>query len=570
MSQTKWVRPTQDQDYVQGIEALEKVNTVGLSRPILEFLYNRGVRTENDLEQIINTTEDRELSPYDMQDVDKAVSALQRIINDKKKVVIYGDYDTDGVSATVIAMKALRNLGVDVDFYINNRFVEGYGISPLGVDNLLKKIPDAEVIITVDNGIVAYDGVAYAQEKGLEVLVTDHHLAKEEIPEALAVVNPHRLDDDSLFKDICGATVIYKVMLALYWELGEDVDFITDMIDLVGMATVGDVMPLRSENRFFVNEALKLIEKNTRKQFEVLKDIKNIGVLNEEVFGFQFVPMINAVGRLHGTPTIAVDFFMTEDELKMYELAHELNDINEERKAITTEQEELGEKLLSEKGELGKIIVVSHPDFHAGIVGLVAGRLKEKYNRPTIVFTEEGGVLKGSSRSIEGLHIKNTLDEISHLIIQHGGHALAAGLAIDPSNLDAFEKAFSELVDEKLTEEDLVTKVMVDAVLCPSDVTLQLINEIDRLRPFGQGFGAPVFGLRDFEVNQVMYMGKERKHLKLINEEADLELVMFNHAKNYEMLGKPKRIKALGTPKINSFRGNITIQFSVAGNSLAY
>lgn len=570
MSKAKWVRPTQDQAYVQGIEALEKVNTVGLSRPVLEFLYNRGVKTEKDLDQIVNTTEDRELSPYDMQDMEKAVSELQRIIKEKKKVVIYGDYDCDGVSATVIAMKALRNLGVNVDFYINNRFVEGYGISPLGVDNMLKKIPDAEVIITVDNGIVAYDGVAYAQEKGLEVMVTDHHLAKEEIPEALAVVNPHRLDDDSLFKDVCGATVIYKVMLALYWELGEDIEFITDMIDLVGMATVGDVMPLRSENRFFVNEALNLIEKNSRKQFEVLKDIKNVGVLNEEVFGFQFVPMINAVGRLHGTPTLAVEFFMTEDELEMYELAHELSDINDERKTITTEQEELGERLLSEKGELGKVIVVSHPDFHAGIVGLVAGRLKEKYNRPTIVFTEENGVLKGSSRSIDALHIKNALDEISHLIIQHGGHALAAGLAIDPSNLDAFEKAFSDLADEKLTEDDLIAKVMVDAVLCPSDVTLGLIDEIDRLRPFGQGFGAPVFGLRDFEVDKVIYMGQDKAHLKLINEETDLELVMFKHAKNYETLGEPKRIKALGTPKINSFRGNITVQFSVAGNSLAY
>lgn len=569
MSKVRWVRPEQNEEYKKGIEALNQVNTQGLSQPILEFLYNRGVRTEKDLEQIVNTTEDRELSPYDMQDVEKAVVELQRIIKKKKKVVIYGDYDCDGVCATVIAVKALRNLGVEVDYYINNRFVEGYGITPLGVENMLEKVPDAEVVITVDNGIVAYEGVAYAQQKGLEVLVTDHHLAKEELPEALAVVNPHRLDDESLFKDVCGATVIYKLMLALYWELGEDIDFITDMIDLVGMATVGDVMPLRSENRYFVNEALNLIEKNTRKQFEVLKDIKNVGVLNEEVFGFQFVPTINAVGRLHGTPTLAVEFFLTNDVSEMYQLAHELNEINDERKEITAQQEALGEELLAQKGELGKVIVVSHPDFHAGIVGLVAGRLKEKYNRPTIVFTEENGFLKGSSRSIEALHIKDALDEISDLIVQYGGHALAAGLTIEQSNLDAFEKALTDLAEDKLSEDDLVEKIMVDAVLSPEDISLDLIEEIDSLRPFGQEFQAPIFGLRSFEVDRVIYMGQDRNHLKLTNRDTDLELVMFKHAENYKMLGEPKSIKALGTPKINSFRGNITLQFSVTGNSLA-
>ena len=317
MTKAKWVRPEENKGYKEGLARLQQENTYHLSPKVIEFLYNRGVRDAKELEQIVDTTADRELSPYDLADIDKAVAEISRIIQEKKKIVIYGDYDCDGVCASVIAIQALRNLGADVDYYINSRFVEGYGITPLGVDNLLKKIPDAEVIITVDNGIVAFEGVAYAQEKGLEVLITDHHLAIEEVPEALAVVNPHRLDDESLFKDICGATVIYKVMLALYWELGEDIEFISNMIDLVGMATVGDVMPLRSENRFYVNEALRLIEQNSRKQFEVLKKVKNVGVLNEEVFGFQFVPTINAEGRLNGKPALAMEFFLSEDENEM-------------------------------------------------------------------------------------------------------------------------------------------------------------------------------------------------------------------------------------------------------------
>lgn len=572
MSKTKWVRPNRTNEDVQGLEFLREINVsgnYGLSDSVVEFLFNRGVKTREDLEDILETGSDRELDPYDLKDMDKAVEALQRIIKEDKKVIIYGDYDADGVSATVIAIQALRNLGLEVDYYINNRFVEGYGISPLGVDNMLLKHPDAEVVITVDNGIVAFEGVKYAQEKGMEVLITDHHLALEAIPEALAVVCPARHDDTSFFKEVCGATVIYKVMLALYWELGEDLEFITNMIDLVGMATVGDVMPLMSENRFYVNEALRLIEKNTRKQFEILKLKRNIGVLNEEVFGFQFVPTINAVGRLHGTPTLAVDFFLTEDEMEMNDLADQLIDINDERKAITAEQEALAEELLEGK-QLGKVIIVAHPDFHVGIVGLVAGRLKEKYNRPTIVFTQNGDLLTGSARSIEGFHIKNGLDEMKPIILKHGGHALAAGLTIHESKLNVFKDAMEELSEEELTEEDLIEKIVVDAVLTPEDVTLDLIAEIDSLRPFGQGFQSPVFGLKDFKVDRAIFMGAEKNHLKLVNQASELELVMFKHAEDYKSLGEPKHIKALGSPKINSFRGKITIQFSVEGNCLAY
>lgn len=568
MTKAKWVRPEENKDYKEGLAKLQQENTYHLSPKVIEFLYNRGVRDAKELEQIVDTTADRELSPYDLADIDKAVAEISRIIQEKKKIVIYGDYDCDGVCASVIAIQALRNLGADVDYYINSRFVEGYGITPLGVDNLLKKIPDAEVIITVDNGIVAFEGVAYAQEKGLEVLITDHHLAIEEVPEALAVVNPHRLDDESLFKDICGATVIYKVMLALYWELGEDIEFISNMIDLVGMATVGDVMPLRSENRFYVNEALRLIEQNSRKQFEVLKKVKNVGVLNEEVFGFQFVPTINAEGRLNGKPALAMEFFLSEDENEMHSLAHELNVINDDRKDLTKLQEELGESLMAQQGSDKKVIVISHPDFHSGIVGLVAGRLKEKYNRPVIVFTEENGILKGSSRSIEAFHIKDALDKVSDLILQHGGHALAAGLSIDESNLDAFSVAINELADQTLTAEDMVEKIMVDAVLDPADVTLELIHEIDSLRPFGQGFESPVFGLSAFDVDKVIYMG-DGSHLKLVNFDTALELVMFKHADNYREMGEPTKVKALGTPKINSFRGNISIQFNVNGDCVA-
>lgn len=569
MSKKKWVRPEQTDAYKAGVRELEKLNTYGLSKPVIEFLYNRNVRTAQDLADIMDTGEDRELDPYDMKDVGRAVEIIKDAISNKRKIVVYGDYDCDGVSATVVALQCLRNLGLDVGYYINNRFVEGYGISKLGVDNLLKAHPDVDLILTVDNGIVAFEGVDYANSKGIDVLVTDHHLAKKELPNAWAVVNPQRMDDQSLFKEICGAAVIYKLMMALYWELDEDLSFVTNMLDLVGMATVGDVMPLRSENRFFVNEALKMIGRDSRKQFEILKEKKKVGVLNEEVFGFQFVPTINAVGRLHGCPTLAVDFFMTEDEDEMVRMADELIAINDERKEITTQQEELSEEILLQKG-LQKVIIVSSPDFHEGIVGLVAGRLKEKYSRPAIVFAEENGRLKGSARSIEGFHIKNVFDDVSPWIDGYGGHELAAGLSMQADNLEGFEKDINKLADETLSDDDLIEKVNIDAVLRPEDISKEFVDELDLMRPFGQGFRSPVFGLSDFSVDKVIYMGQDKTHLKLINNEHKLEVVMFKHAQEYKESGSPMRIKALGSPKLNIFMGRISLQFSVEGDCLAY
>jgi len=565
----KWTRPEQTKQYMEGVEYLKTINTYALSDPIIEFLYNRGVKTKEALDDILNVTGEHEHSPTELKDMDKAVESLKVAISKDKKIVVYGDYDCDGVSATAIAVKGLRNLGANVDYFINNRFVEGYGISPLGVDNMLKQIPDAEFVLTVDNGIVAFEGVEYANEKGLDVLVTDHHLAEKRLPNALAVVNPHRLDDTSTFKHICGATVIYKVMMSLYWELGEDLTFVKEMIDLVGMATVGDVMPLLNENRFFVSESINLIEKGNRPQFTLLKDRKNVGIMNEEVFGFQFVPTINAVGRLDGSPRKAVDFFLTDDTSEMEKLVDELIEINEKRKEITVKQESLAESLIKKQG-VEKVLIVSHEDFHEGIVGLVAGRLKETYHRPTIVFSEENGKLKGSARSIEGFHIKHKFDEMNELILQYGGHELAAGLSIERDKLEDFKKRINEIADDCLTEDDLIAKIEVDAVLTPQDITEDFIEELDSIRPFGAGFRSPVFGLKDFSVGKVIYMGQDKNHLKLVDQRSGLEIVMFKYAERYLNAGEPTRVKALGTPKINNFMGKTNIQFSVESDCLAF
>lgn len=564
----KWARPEETKQRESEIKALGQEDRFGFSPAVIEFLYNRGCRSGEDIEKYVENGPGTERNPFDMADVGKAVAHIIRAVNEQKRIVVFGDYDVDGISSTTIAVQCLRELGAKhVDYHINSRFKEGYGISPMGVDSLLAKFPNTELIVTVDNGIVAFDGVKYAVDKGIEVLVTDHHLAKPEIPEeALAVVNPHRHDDSSEFKEICGAAVIYKLMLAVFFELDRPLEFVYGMKDLVGMATVGDVMPLQDENRYYVREALRMIERETRPQFQVLRRHKNF-TLDEQAFGFTIVPILNAVGRLEGTPTKAMEFFLTESEEEMEELAKELIAINEERKDITRDQEALAEEKLLKEG-LSTVIVVADEAFHTGIAGLVAGRVKERYYRPAIVFHENDGMLVGSARSIEAFNIKEALDEISDHIVKHGGHEMAAGMTIRKEDLEAFKTAINEVADRILTKDDMRPVVVADSVLTPEEVTRELVEEFDRLRPFGQGFESPLLGLKDFTVGKSLNMGKEKNHLKLIDKASDLSLIMWSGAEQYKEMGSPNRVKALGSPSLNVYRDTISVQFLVKDDNL--
>ncbi len=572
MTKTKWNQLQVEEKAMKRLTEINEAKGYQLSEFLLTLLYNRGVRTEEDFAKYLNCDVKSEQSPYDMIDVEEAVAALIEALRTKKHIVVYADYDCDGVSAGTIAVKALRNLGGHVDYYINSRFVEGYGISPLGVDNMLKEFPTAEFVLTVDNGIVAYEGIRYAvEEKGLQVVVTDHHLAQAQLPtQALAVVNPHRLDDTSTFKDVCGATVIYKVMYALYWELGESLNYILNMVDLVGMATVGDVMPLEYENRYFVRRALELIDKGSREQFVVLKSKLNLSG-NEEDFGFSIVPIVNSCGRLYGKPTLAMDFFLTTEKEEMEKLADELIETNKKRKELTTEQVNLAMAMVDESN-LPTVIIVKNKDFHDGIVGLIAGQLKEKYQRPSIALKEESdGTLRGSARSVNVVPVKKLLDEVNQstdTLVQYGGHTLAAGMTVGAGKFDDFNAEMNRIANTWVTEDDLIPTVQVDAVFHASDMTRKLVEELDQLRPYGQAFPKPCFQINGFEVNDVLYMGASKIHLRLTNKESGLQMVQFGHAEAYKQSGEPEIVQALGFPGLNFFRNKVTIQFMIAETNL--
>lgn len=569
MTTVLWNRPKNSIQRESEVEALSSSRKLRHLHPsVIEVLYNRGFKKEEDIIAFFDNDPSKVHNPLLMTDMEKGVMLVKEAISKGKHLVIYGDYDSDGASATAIGVLGLRNLGANVDYFINNRFKHGYGIMKSGVDDLIKKFPTVDMIITVDNGIVAYEGIDYANEMGIEVIVTDHHdpHPSGKMPNALAIINPKRPGDEYPFKGICGATVIHKLMLALYWEMDEPLEFIDDMMDIVGMATIGDMMPLVDENRIFVKQSLKLVKEEKRPAFASLVKKTGISLINEEMFGFKIVPMVNAPSRLLGSIDIAVDLFLTEDEKEMDNMIDKLIALNDERKEITAVQEAIAMEMIEQMGEQS-FYVLYNPAFDEGIVGLVAGRIKEAFHRPAIVLTDHNGVAKGSGRSIEAFDITKALHATSDTLLGFGGHAGACGMALDVTKIDELRDALSKMAQEQLTEEDMTPKLFIDAYVQPTDLTVEYVDELDTLRPFGQGFEKPYLQLTNFKSKDFLLMGENKNHLKVIGT-SKVDILMFSYADHFLSIGSPKDIEAVGYPGLNIWRNKISVQFQVKDKNI--
>ena len=571
----KLKRPNYSNEEMQKLKSLKNSKELyGLNPICIDILFNRGLNTVEKIKEHICSNIPDIPSPLLLKDSDKFINIIMESLNNNEHIVVYGDYDIDGCMAISVILLAIRNLGGNIDYYTNNRFIEGYGMTSNGVKDLVNKYPDVKLIITVDNGIVAYNGVDTANELGIKVLITDHHEQGDKLPNALAIVNHKRKDCTYPFKGMCGAGVIWKLMLLLYFELNKDCDFIYDLLDLVALATVGDSVPLLKENRVYVKEGLKRIIQEERLAFKKLREICKVSIINEETLGFLYGPMINAVGRLDGNPNIAIDIFLSNDEKFIEKSIIELVNKNEKRKEITKVQENEAREMLKKMNSIPNVIVLEKDTFHEGIIGLVAGRLKEEFNRPTIILTEhkanDGTIIyKGSARSIEGFNIKEAFDELKEYLIGYGGHYMAGGLSIKKENLSDFTEAINKLSMKYLSEEDLLKKVIIDSPISAKNVTIDLIQDIEILRPFGMNFEKPKFGLNNFKLdinkNEKIYVGADLNTLRLVSEE-NLTLIMFKYAERYKYIQTPTNIKAVGYPIINVFNGNMSPQFQVEEN----
>lgn len=509
---------------------------------------------------------------HDLLDIDKAVKRLADAIHLNQRILIIGDFDADGATSTAVAVSALQALGAkQVDFLVPNRFTFGYGLTPGIVDVAKSRSPD--LIITVDNGIASYEGVARANALGIDVVVTDHHLQGAELPDAFAIVNPNRQGDHFPSKSLAGVGVIFYVMLALRAHLGVKINM-AQFLDLVALGTVADVVPLDKNNRILVHQGLQRIRAGfARPGILALLKIASRDPANlmANDLGFVIGPRLNAAGRLDDM-SLGIQCLLAKDEETALQLAVQLDRLNHERRAIEQEMKQQAFDAVDRlrlDAELPLGVCLYDESWHQGVVGLVAARVKDRVHRPVIAFAKaDEYTIKGSARSVPGIHIRDVLDRVAtlhpHLLSKFGGHAMAAGLSIDRKELEAFQVAFSEAVREKMSAHALCNRVETDGELAGNDFTLENVTHLQAGGPWGQGFPEPLFDGKFAILSQRLVGGS---HLKLQVKHPDCAYPMDAIAFQVDLDQWPNhRIEQVTMTfrlDANTYRGRSTLQLVV-------
>lgn len=534
---------------------------MGIDPLVMSILANRGVKTVAEAKEILFPQFKPVVENTNIKDMDKLVDRLVEAIDNKEPIVVYQDYDVDGCMACAIIVENLRRFGATVNFYGNDRLVDGYGLCPNGVDVLMKKYPNTKIILTVDNGIVAYDGIQHANDLGLTVLVTDHHEPGATLPPAYAVVDPKRKDEIYPFHDLCGAGLALKTMIALSKKLRRDLQYVVQSVDLAAMATVADMVPLVGENRAIVKEGLKLINDGVRPAFRVLSAVKDKPkVTAHETLAFLYSPMVNAVSRMGGDTDRIVNMFMSEDLDKLTTDVLWLDTTNDFRKEETERELEVAAEIMA-KGyspDQGAIIVYD-PSFQEGLIGIVAGRLKAEYNCPAVVFAPaDQGMIKASARSVPGLDIKATLDKVADILVNYGGHAMAAGITLKEENYKEFCTRFTSLAKSEFDSSKVTDITPIDAVLDAADLSESLVRSLSVLEPYGEGWREPMIGLRA-NVDSVRYMGADDKHVKYTDSATGISIITWGGGEKAKVRKTMPR-KFVGHLSLNEFRGHVSVQ----------
>ncbi len=470
---------------------------------------NRGITDSSELELLL-CNEPILCDPYELADISLAADCVNDAIKSGVKIAVFGDYDCDGVVSTAIMFDYLKSRNADVIYYIPDRVSEGYGMNNYAVDELKKH--GVGFIITVDNGISCADEVAYAASLGINTVVCDHHIPPEKLPNALAVVDPHRTDCMSSFKEICGAAVAFKLVCAIEDKTAEEM--LPRYADLLAVATIGDVMPLINENRSVVKAGIGCIKHSARVGVNALINVAgfNRTDINAANISFGIVPRINAAGRM-GDASRAVELLLSSDISSALSLANEMDEDNRTRQQYEKDIFKSADEIISENGYMhNRVIIVAGENWHCGVVGIVASRIAEKYGRPALVLTKEGEVYHGSGRSIKGFNLYDAIYDCKDLLIKYGGHELAAGVSVESGKIDEFRKRINAYA-KNLTP--CVPEINIDFKLNPKGMSVDMAFAVKCLEPFGNGFEAPVFGLFGVKLERIMPIG-QGKHLKLL------------------------------------------------------
>lgn len=543
----------------------------GIDQVTARIIRNRDVIGEKAIEKYLHGSRIDFYSPWLLKDMEKAVAILQEKIENRNRIRIIGDYDIDGVMSTYILLESLRGLGCDVDMMIPNRITDGYGINEHLIEQAWQEGRDT--IITCDNGIAAVTQIRKAKDLGMTVIVTDHHEVpfedleggrKEILPPADAIVNPKQKACSYPFAGLCGAVVAMKVMEALYEKMAPEVDLVDKMLPFAGIATIGDVMDLQDENRILVKEGLQRLHHTTNLGLQELIRVNNLEPENISPYhiGFILGPCLNASGRLD-TAKRALQLLLADSREEAAVLAGDLKNLNESRKEMTAQGlEKAIEQVESTSMMEDTVLVVFLPECHESLAGIIAGRLRERYHKPSFVLTRGEEGVKGSGRSIESYSMYEKLCECKEYLTKFGGHPMAAGLSLEEENVERFRRKLNE--QSGLTEEDLVEKVTIDVPMPIHYIRKDLVQELSLLEPFGKGNEKPLFAQKNLWVSQMRVFGKNRNVVKMrLTDENGYPMdgVYFGNGDEFAEEGRGKRkISIVYYPDINMYQGRESLQ----------
>ncbi|WP_270306342.1 single-stranded-DNA-specific exonuclease RecJ [Streptococcus infantarius] len=531
-------------------EVTKKENITALTSKIL---YSRGIDNGEKLAQFLSNDLSQLHDPYLLHDMDKAVARIRQAIENYEQILVYGDYDADGMTSASIMKEALEMLGAEVQVYLPNRFVDGYGPNESVYKYFIEQ-QQVSLIITVDNGVAGHEAISYAQSQGVDVIVTDHHGLPAELPDAFAIVHPEHPEADYPFKYLAGCGVAFKVACALLESIP------TEMLDLVAIGTIADMVSLTDENRIMVKVGLEMLKQTERIGLMELMKVSDIDMsdVNEETVGFKIAPQLNALGRLDD-PNPAVELLTGFDDEEALSIAQMINVKNEERKEIVQKiyDEAMGMVDLDKP-----VQVLAKEGWHPGVLGIVAGRILEHIAQPVIVLNIEDGMAKGSARSTEAINIFHALDEHRDLFEAFGGHAGAAGMTLPVDNLEQLSQVLCDYIAENDINLAQKKTLIIDEVLDLSEIDLDTVKSLDKIAPFGMDNAKPVFEIKDFTVKQARTMGQNGAHLKLKIAQGStaVDLVAFNQGHLVQEFQQAQNLCLAVTLSINKWNGQTTVQ----------
>ena len=552
----KWEIYQTNEEKVEELQEKYKLN-----RLLSTLLTNRGIIEEAEITKFLNPKRSDFYDPFGMPDMEKAVERILKAIENKEQIIIYGDYDVDGITSVTVLKSFLEERGIQVNVYIPNRLNEGYGLNKTAVEEIVKQ--GNKLMITVDCGITAVDEVEYAKTFGIETIVTDHHEPAEELPKAIAVVDAKRKDNKYECRNLAGVGVVFKLIQALSIKLGLDQKEYLKYLDIVCVGTISDIVPLTDENRVIVKLGLKLVEQTKNLGLKEILQSCGYSKINSTTISFGVAPRINACGRM-GHQEEALNLLLSKDGNEVKELTQKINEYNKTRQEIEKNiYNEAVEQIEKEGLDTKNTIVVSGKGWHHGVIGIVSSKITELYFKPSILLCEEDGECKGSGRSIPGFDLHEALMECNDTIDKFGGHAMAVGININKEKVEEFKEEFEKIAKEKEVDK-LIPILNLDAEIKLDDVNKEMVDSLKELEPFGEDNKMPIFAFRNLKIDSIRSLS-DGKHLRLSVKDNKniINAIGFNMGTLVDTYRIGDRVDIAGNLEINSFNGVDSIQINI-------